>query len=203
VLSLKYYSAPDIQIANPYKERVAIIGMIQEGKTNFLKWLLNICPVRYTVFDTLGQVKRGFTPLKPDIQTVITPAFAQRQRVFEDTCKDVWNKGNQVFAIDEVSEFCSKWDLPDHLGVIVKMGGNRNVGLWITTQRVAQVHNDVLGGCKHHFIFRTYLPQDVEWYSKVVPKDIILMSKDLPPYHFIYYQLGHEPQVFKPVKDMG
>jgi DNA helicase HerA-like ATPase len=176
--------------------------MIQEGKTNFLKWLLSICPVRYTVFDTLGQVRKGFNPVKPDIQQVITPRFDQRLRIFEQTCNDVWNKGNQVFAIDEISEFCSKWELPDHLGRIIKMGGNRNIGVWVTTQRVAQVHNDVLAGCKHHFIFRTYLPQDVEWYSKVVPKDIILMAKDLPQWHFIYYQLGKEPQVFKPVKEM-
>jgi hypothetical protein len=30
-----------------------------------------------------------------------------------------------------------------------------------------------------------------------------LQSRDLPPYHFIYYQLGREPQIFKPVKDMN
>jgi hypothetical protein len=192
----------DIRITNPFKERVAIIGMIQEGKTNLLKWLLSITPVPFLVFDTLGQVSKGFNPVKPDVQTVVKPVWAQRQAVFKETCHDVWNKGNMVFAIDEVSEFCTKWELPDHLGVIVKMGGNRNIGLWVTTQRVAMVHNDILAGCKHHFIFRTYLPQDIEWYSKVVPKDVILMAKDLPPYHFIYYQLGHEPQVFKPVKKM-
>jgi hypothetical protein len=199
---MKFYGMPDIRITNPFKERVAIIGMIQEGKTNLLKWLLSICPVPFLVFDTLGQVSKGFNPVKPDVQTVVKPPWAQRQEVFKQTCHEVWNKGNMVFAIDEVSEFCTKWELPDHLGVIVKMGGNRNIGLWVTTQRVAMVHNDILAGCKHHFIFRTYLPQDIEWYSKVVPKDVILMAKDLPPYHFIYYQLGHEPQVFKPVKKM-
>lgn len=200
---MKYYGMPDIHITNPFKERVAVVGMIQEGKSNFLKWLLALCQVRYTVFDTLGVIRRNFAPLNPDTQTVITPPFYQRQRIFQETCHNVWNKGNQIFAIDEVSEFCTKWVLPDDLGQIIKMGGNRNIGVWVTTQRVAQVHNDVLSGVKHHFIFRTYLPQDLEWYSKVVPKEIIVMAKDLPKYHFIYYELGHEPQVFKPVKDMG
>lgn len=196
-------SRPAIQFLNPLKERVAIIGMVQEGKTNFLKWLLTITLNRYTVFDTLGQVSMGnFTPLKPDIQKIIKPPFHQRIPIFQQTCKQVWKEGNQIFAIDEISEFCTKWEILPELDIIVKMGGNRNIGMWFTTQRVAQVHNNILGNCKHHFIFRTFLPQDVEWYSKFVPKEIILQSKDLPPYHFIYYQLGRDPQIFKPVKNM-
>lgn len=194
---------PSIQFLNPYKERVIIVGMVQEGKTNFLKWLLSQCLIRYTVFDTLGMVRRGgFQPLKPDIQTVVTPPFQNRLPAFKETCKEVWKKGNQIFCIDEVSEFCTKWEIDDELDLVVKMGGNRNIGMWMTTQRVAQVHNNLLANCKHHFIFRTYLPQDLEWYSKVVPKEVILMSKDLPQYYFIYYELGKTPQAFKPVKKM-
>lgn len=176
--------------------------MRQEGKTNLLKWLLNSCPNRYTVFDTLGQVSRGFQPLKPDIQRIVTPSWAQHYSLFLKTCEEVWKEGNQIFAIDEVSQYTTKWEMPDQLKRLISMGGNRNIALWITTQRVAQVHNDLLANIKHHFIFRTFLPQDIEWYSKFVPKDIILMSKDLPRFHFIYYKLGGEPQIFKPVKLM-
>jgi hypothetical protein len=193
---------PLIQFANPMKDCIDIIGMRQEGKTNLLKWLLNQCPNAYVCFDTLGQVGKGFKPLKPDIQTVFRPSWDRRFIDFDCMCKDVWKRGNLIFAIDEVSVFCNKWEMPEPLSRLISMGGNRNIAVWITTQRVAQVHNNILANCQYHFIYRTYLPQDIEWYSKVVPKEIILMSKDLPRFHFIYYQLGREPIVCKPVKLM-
>jgi len=196
------YLTPEIFIADPLKDCCAAIGMRQEGKTNLMKWLLNSCPNSYTVFDTVGQVRKGLNPLKPDVQRIITPTWAQRVPLFLKTCEDVWKQGNQIFVIDEVHQFTTKWEMPEPLSRLISIGGNRNIALWLTSQRVAQVHNDLLANIKHHFIFRTFLPQDVEWYSKFVPKDIILMSKDLPKYHFIYYQLGHEPKIFKPVKLM-
>jgi len=196
------YGKPLIQFANPLKDCVAIIGMRQEGKTNLLKWLLNSTRNPYTVFDTLGQVSKGFKPLDPKTQKIFHPSWDRRYIDFDQTCKDVWKEGNQILAIDEVSVFCNKWEMPEPLNRLISMGGNRNIAVWITTQRVAQVHNNILANCQYHFIFRTYLPQDIEWYSKFVPKEIILMSKDLPRYHFIYYQLGREPVICKPVKLM-
>jgi hypothetical protein len=191
---------PTIYFQNPYKDCVAIIGMRQEGKTNLLKWLLRNTTNRYVVFDSLGQVSVGFKPLRPKTQKVIIPEWSRREEIFDAVCLDVWRRGNLIFAVDEVSLFCSKWDMPEPLNRLISMGGNRNIAIWITTQRVAQVHNNILANCQYHFIFRTYLPNDVEWYSKVVPRNVILMSKDLPRYHFIYYKLGEKPVVMKPVK---
>jgi hypothetical protein len=193
---------PSIYFEQPLKECIAIMGMRQEGKTNLLKWLLNSTPLKYTAFDTLGQIG-NFKPLNPKIQRIVKPkSWSLRLPSFLKTCQEVWKEGNQIYAIDEVSQFCSKWEMPEPLKMICNMGGNRNIALWITSQRVAQVHNDLLANCKHHFIFRTYLPQDIDWYGKFVPKEIILMSKDLPPYHFIYYKLGSDPIIMKPVKLM-
>lgn len=199
-----YHGMPDIHITQPFKERIAIIGMVQEGKTNFLKWLMSQTTVRYTCFDSIGMVSHGgYQPLKPDIQKIVVPRFSTRHKEFDEVCMQVWKEGNQILIVDEVADNCTKWEIPEPFNLIVTKGGNRNIGLWITTQRPAQVHNNILAGCKHHIIFRTYLPQDVEWYSKIVPKEIILLSKDLAPYHFIYYKLGGQPEFFKPVKDMG
>jgi hypothetical protein len=177
--------------------------MGQEGKTNFLKWLLKRNPNPYTVFDTLGVVSRGFSPLRPDIQTIYKPHYRSRVAEFNKVCHEVFNRGNQIFGIDEVHNFTTKKTIEPELEPIINMGGNRNIAFWITSRRVQQVHNDILSQCKHHFIFRTYLPQDLDWYSQVVPKDIILMSKGLPQYHFIYYKLGREPIIMKPVEFMG
>ena len=194
---------PDIFFSNPFKENVAIIGMGQEGKTNFLKWLLKWNPNPYICFDTLGVVSRGFQPTRPKTQTIIKPVYRNRIAEFNKVCHDAFTRGNMIFAIDEVHNFTTKKTMEPELNPIINMGGNRNIAFWVTSRRVQQVHNDILSQCRHHFIFRTYLPQDLDWYSQVVPKDIILMSKDLPPYHYIYYKLGSEPIIKKPVEDMG
>lgn len=200
---MKYYGEPSIHIINPFKENLCIVGMGQDGKTNFLKWLLSITRSPYTLFDSIGVVSRNFKPLNPETQKVVKPANAsQRERLFLETCHEVWAAGNQIFAVDEMSMHQTKWVMPPELDTLINQGGNRNVGYWFTTRRIAQIHNDIIASAHHHVIFRTYLPQDVEWYCKVVPKDVILMSQKLPKYHFIYYQLGGESQVFKPCKDM-
>lgn len=192
----------DIKFLNPFKECVAIVGTRQEGKSNLLKYLLWLLTLPYTCFDTMGVVGKNFEPRDPETQRIIKPRFAKKEPAFSQACKDVWNQGNLIFAIEEVGCYCSKHVLPAELDSLINQGGNRNIALWVTTRRVAEVHNDIIANCQHHFIFRTYLPQDVEWYSKVVPKDIIAQSKELPKYHFIYYQLGGEPRIIKPVKDM-
>lgn len=191
---------PDIQFVNPLKENVCIVGMGQEGKSNLLSWLLSINQNSYTLFNTVNALK--FNPLRPEKQKIITPNYRQRVPIFLKICNEVWKQENQILAVDEIHNFSTKWQISEELGQIVNMGGNHSISIWFTTRRVSQVHNDLLSQCKHHFIFRTYLPQDLEWYGKVVPKDIILMSRDLPPYHFIYYKLGREPIIMKPVKDM-
>lgn len=189
-----------ITFDNPLKECVLIVGMRQEGKTNLLAYLLSQCKVKYKCFDTMGIITNAnFQPLKPKFQTIIKPIFAIKENYFIEICKNVWKEGNQIFAIEEIGQFCTKHYKVPELDSLINLGGNRNIALWFTTRRVAEVHNDVIANCQHHFIFRTYLPQDVEWYAGVVPKSVIEMSKNLPKYHFIYYQIGHEPKIFQPV----
>lgn len=199
-------SEPPIMISQPYKDCVLITGMRQDGKTNLLKWLLSQCgrEVNYTVFDTMGVVSRGFTPLNPEKQKIVKGRYDYQASEFSKTCKEVWKAGNQIFAVEEVQEFCTKHQFYEpQLKDLMNLGGNREIALWFTTRRVAEVHNDIIANIQHHFIFRLYLPQDKEWFSKFVPKEIIEQSQSLPPYHFIYYRVGRDPQVMKPVKFMG
>jgi len=178
---MPYYQT-SIQILNPLKECVCIVGMRQEGKTTLLKWLMHYLENNYTAFDTLGAIG-NFKPRYPDRQKIIKPRYSLSEPMFIKTCKQVWKEGNQVFIVDEIGKFCSKHTIPPELGDLVDLGGNRNISIWFTTRRVAEVHK-----------------QDVEWYSQFIPKEIILMSKTLPKHWFIYYQVGSEPIICKPVK---
>jgi len=178
--------------------------MGQEGKTNLMAVLLDNCRVPYTLFDTLGILTyNGFKPLNPKTQKIIMPRRAiEREPLFSKACRQVWNEGNQIFAVDEMSIHQSKHFLPLDLDTVINQGGNRNIAYWFTTRRVAQIHNDILGSAHHHFIFRTYLPVDVEWYRQFIPETVIRMAQDLPKFHFIYYRLGSEAKVFQPVKKL-
>lgn len=192
-----------IHFENPFKECVLIVGVRQEGKSNLFAWLLNMCIVPLVVFDTMGVISKSkWRPTRPKTQRIVKPSWGTKTPLFLSTCNEVWEQGNVIFAIEEISAHCTKHKMPPELDSLINLGGNRNIGMWFTTRRVAEVHNDIIANCQHHFIFRTYLPQDVEWYSGVVPRNVIEMSKNLPKYHFIYYKLGEKPVLFKPVKKM-
>lgn len=191
-----------IEIARPLKDCLFIAGMRQEGKTNLLANLLNSTFNPYTLFDTMGVfTKARFKPLKPDIQRIVKPAFSMKESVFKQTCNEVWNEGNQIFAIEEVGQFCSPHFLPPELDSLVNLGGNRNIALWVTTRRVSEVHGDIIGNCHYHFIFKVYLPRDVDYYKSYIG-NVVEMAKDIPKFHFIYYKLGGMAKLYKPVKKL-
>ena len=209
---------PRIYIQNPYKERVNIVGMVQSGKTNLLLWLLKSVRVPYILFDPLNVVKRaeqsGWQPLDPATQQIVSPAWNDIAAEFNRVALEVWNKGNMILIVDEIALegtdekgrpkpfFCNKYWKQPVLSRICNQGGNRNISLWGTSQRAAQVHNDILANSMHHFIFRLYLPQDIEWMSKVIPRTIAENTQNLQQYSFVYYQLGSKAAIFNPIKRM-
>ena len=196
---------PTIHFSNPFKERVLFTGMPQEGKSNALAYFLSITRNPWIMFNTLNLPLFNNLPrLNPRMQRVISPhSEAERLPLFKKICRAAYLQGNVLFAVDEAHEFCTKYEIePEHKTLLLE-GGNRNVGHFAATQSIADINNKIIRSSRHHLIFRTFMPQDVDWYGKFVPKDYILMSKDLPQYWFIYYRLGGTPQIMKPLKKMG
>lgn len=185
-----------IQVDNPYKERIFIYGMIQQGKTVLAKYLVqqyDLQGIHTVVLDTVHNHK--YTLKHGEI---VKPPFARKEELFLTLCQDIWKKGNTVFVIEEIDQFCTPQYLPPELDSIIQMGANRNISLIATTRRVAEVHGSVVGNCLHHFIFKAFLPRDLEYYQKYVGK-IVWQAKDLAPFHFIYYKVGGSPQICQPI----
>jgi acetone carboxylase gamma subunit len=212
-------STPSIHITNPFKEKQFYIGMSQEGKTNLLCYHLSTSTLPFTLYDTVGAASRKFKPLNPKTQKIIDPTRlypsnysmtnpqrieikTKRLQLFEATCNRVLDEGNQLFIVDETQEFCTKRTINPAFGDVIQLGGNENVGFMGTSQFIRDVNNDILGNTKHFFIFRTFLKPDVDWLGAFIPKETILMSKDLEPHGYIYYKLGGTPQIGSPVKKM-
>jgi len=197
---------PDILITNPFKENQFYLGIRQEGKTNLLAYHLSLMRCPFTVWDEVGALSRMFKPLIPRMQKIVCPpdtiSRAGKTALFWRTCRQVMNEGNQIFVVDEVHQYCTKRQIDFELERVVTLGGNVNVGFIGTSQTIRQVHNTILGNTRHFWILRTFLKPDVDWLSAFVPKEYVLMSRDLPPHGYIYYPLGGRPLVCKAVKKM-
>ena len=193
-----------IRISNPYTELIGIVGMRQTGKTTLLAYLLKNLKARYICFDTLGVLTRhGFTPSNQKSQKVFFPNFQLRQQQLFKMIRKYWDgEGKIIFAIDEINMYQTKYQIPTELDVLVSLGGNKDMSLIWTSRRVAEVHNNIIANTTHHFIFKTFLPTDVDWYSQFIPKDVILLSKNLLDYHFIYYRIGSDPIICKPIPNI-
>lgn len=193
-----------VQIEEPFKDCIAVIGMRQSGKTFLISnFLLKSNPHTTYIIDPLGAISKSYKP-RPN-QVIIRPKwnvlpdFKTRVAWLESVLEEIWKRGNCIVVIDEIHLFCTKYILPPKLANLVNQGGNKNIAIWFSSQRVSQVHNDVLAACKHHFIFKLYLPQDKKWYADVVTPEVVEQATKLQKYHFIYYKLGETPEEFDPI----
>jgi len=182
--------------------------MRQEGKTNLLCYHLSLTRCPFTLWDEIGAVSRILKPLNPKTQRIINPNFyttdkTKKRSMFHQICQRVMLEGNQLFIVDEVHQYCTKRTLDPELEKVVTLGGNKNIGFIGTTQTVRQVHNTILGNTRHFWIMRTFLKPDVNWISFFIPKETVLMSKDLPPHGYIYYPLGGKALLGSAVKKMS
>lgn len=178
-----------------------VYGLRQKGKTTFLQVLIKHYSdrgIRVVVFDTMHN--HNILKELPHVQ-VIQPKYGQKKQVMEQVARKVFNEGNLVFVIEEVDQYCTAQLLPDYLDSLINLGGNRNIALIMTSRRMAKVHNDLVGNCDYHFLFQSFLPQDLSYYDDYIGK-VAWECKNLPDYHFIYYKLGEEPVFCRPVKPL-
>lgn len=212
-------SAPAIHIQRPLKECVSLTGQRQSGKTKALEWLLKCDQNPTFIFDTLGvisyDIAKGNLKLYPNQRVfnpnwITIPDYKARLNVFLPWCDMVWRHGNCIAVVEEWHLFNNKKDdLPLQFGNLFNQGGNRNIAVRGTSQRPAQVHNDVLSACSHHFVFKMSMPADLDWMCRVVDKKYIkgdpndqkaMCVRKMPPYHFLYYNtITDQADFFSPI----
>jgi len=212
-------SEPDIRIKNAFKEKQFYVGITQTGKTNALCYHLSRATIPYTVWDETGTISRLLRPFNPRTQRIIRPpVFPKLQYItkkeakerqdkkleaFDSLCHKVMSEGNQIFVVDEVHTFCTKRSISYEFNELITKGGNLDVGFIGTSQSVAQVSNIILGNTLHFWIFKTAVPNDIEWLGKFIDKKIVEQSQFLPDYAYIYYKLGGKAEKYAPVPNMS
>ena len=188
-----------IYIQKPYDENVAFIGMGGRGKTNAIAYFLYqmaLRKVRWILFD--GSCNHRWPA--PEGCQIIHPPKYKGLETFLTVCRKVTEIGNLILAIEEIEEFETPQQMPPELEEIINRGRARyHIAYWWTSRRPAEVHGSIIGNSDHHMIFQTFHPRDIEYYKKYVG-DLIENAKNLPPYHFLYYHVGSQPVVMRPVK---
>lgn len=190
-------SVVEVNIDRPYKQCAQWYGMRQSGKTNLLKYILLRTHVNWILIDTLHQ--HNWNHLQPKRQRILKPSDTDFMKFLDQIIEEKWKSGNCVIAVEELDAYQTVNGISPSLKKLINWGGNRNLSLWYTVRRLADVHKDIVANTEHHFIFRAYVPNDIEYYRKFVGK-VADYARDLRPYHFIYYRVGGTPQFCRPVK---
>ena len=195
-------SVVDIQIRKPYQERCIFYGVVGSGKSNLMAYMLQRLRAKYILIDVEGV--HNWKPLDPKRQIIIHGKRGMdRQALLMKVLRKVMNEKYYIVAVEGIDAFQTCRWLPDQLRDFVQYGRNYEWGrssYWVTCRRLADVHNDIVANCDHHFIFKSFEPNDVHnYYRKYLGKEVALRIQRLPDYHFYYWKLGRSPQLSKPV----
>ena len=192
-----------IHIKKPYQERCIFYGMVGTGKSNGMALMLQRTTSKFILIDVEGV--HNWKPLKPDRQTILHPARGvDRQALLTRVLNKVMNEKYYILAVEGIDNFQTCRWMPPVLTDFVQYGRNYKWGrssYWVTCRRLADVHNDIVANCDHHFIFRAFEPNDIHnYYRRYLGKEVAEKIQDLPDYHFYYWKLGQKPQLCSPVR---
>ena len=196
-------SVVDIRIRKPYQERCIWYGMVGTGKSNAMARMLQVTKAKYILIDMEG-VHR-WPPLDPKRQTILHPKRGtDKQALLMNVLRKVMNEKYYILAVEGIDAFSTRYWMPEELKDFVQYGRNYEWGrssYWVSCRRLADVHNDIVANADHHFIFRSFEPNDVHnYYRKYLGKEVAMKLQNLPDYHFFYWNPPHSPQLCSPVK---
>lgn len=182
-------------------DKVMIVGFTGMGKTYLMRHLIRqflAQKVKVIVYDSEHQ----HGDLAREGALVYTPKTTDTSE-FDKLCGVVWSKyPNSILAVESIDFYA----LPSDIGMVrtpnfkklVHWGrGSKGIGLILTSRRIASVHKDPCSQCKHWYIFRTFLPNDVDYMKKfvgVTAKKAI----DLDDFYFLYWSKG-QSQICSPI----
>lgn len=196
-------SVVNIRIGKPYQETVGLYGMRGKGKSNAMAYLLQRTKAKYILIDVEGV--HHWKPLSPDRQLILHPSKnVDRQALLMNVLRKVTEEKYYIVAVEGIDAFQTCYWMPQELRDFVQYGRNYKWGrssYWVTFRRSADVHKDILGNIDHHFIFRSFEPNDVtNYYRRYLGKEVAKRLQSLPDYHFYYWRPPHSPVLSRPVK---
>ena len=192
-----------IHIKKPYQECCGFYGMKGKGKSNCMARMLQRTTSKYILVDI--EHAHHWKPLRPERQTILHPKRGtDKQGLLMRVLSKVMNEKYYILAVEGIDAFQTCHWMPEKLKDFVNFGRNYEWGrssYWVTFRRSADVHKDILGNIDHHFIFRSFEPNDVNnYYRRYLGKEVAVKLQGLPDYHFYYWKVGRKAELSRPVK---
>lgn len=168
---------------------IVISGERGTGKSTLAMYFARMFP-RYVVYDALGEYQeKGF-------ENVYIPGSSESYE-FERFCKACWEVENIMVVIDEAETFMPEGrNFPEHAFKIVMQGRHRNIGMIVTTKRIAELKKTIVSQAKYVILFRHFLRNDID-YIRSFAGDRAYELKDLKDFRFMVYSLGQMSGPFK------
>lgn len=175
-----------------------ILGKRGSGKSYFLKHMLRDCS-RFLVYDTLGEYEDGVVfqdrqmlfdfwkeRLDDDLRLIYQPL--QPEEEFDYICNLVYESGNMIFAAEEIDKFCRPNGISLPFANVIQRGRHRDIAFVGVSQRPFGINRIISSQAKEIYTFQQSEPRDLEYLSMFIGKDLTEKVRNLPPYHFLYWQ---------------
>ncbi len=102
-----------------------------------------------------------------------------------------------MVVVDEAETFMPEGkNFPEHAFKIVMQGRHKNIGMIVTTKRIAELKKTIVSQAKYVIMFRHFLKNDVD-YIRSFAGDKAFGLKDLHDYRFMIYSLGQMSGPYK------
>jgi DNA helicase HerA-like ATPase len=143
-------------------------GRTGSGKTTLARSLLRSCNVPYAVLDPKhryrdGDVKitRRFQKKLPEQIIRVDPLGGDAELgLWDEVIYDIWKDGDRIIYVDEATLITPPRSVLPELGRAIRTGRERNVAVWVGTQRPKDIPSVVFTEAEHFFLFRLQWEDD-------------------------------------------
>lgn len=181
------------------RQIVVLLGQTGSGKSYRLREIIRAAP-RVVIYDTLAhpdydefhrissfpELCRFLASNPPVFRVAYTwdGESVDQEEDFDRVCRAVYLCRNLVFAVEEVSEFCSPSFLPRPLRRIVALGRHPGISFYCTSQVPSQVHSLIRSQASRIISFTQIEPVHLAWCRAVMGEWANALP-ELPRHHAV------------------
>lgn len=182
-------------------DRACFFGRTGSGKTTLARSLLHSCNLPYAVLDPKHRyrdegvkVTHGFNrKLREQIIRVDPLGGAEELELWDEVIYSIWKHGDTIIYADEATLLTPPRSILPELGRAIRTGRERNVGVWIGSQRPKDIPSVVFTEAEHFFLFRLQWEADRTKVSSFTspyldrPYAAMLREGRIAKHDFMYY----------------
>ncbi len=191
---------------SPNRNKIAgIIGTKGTGKSSLSETIFRKRQ-RAVVFDTMGEYdygfcvseRRAFLRYLRENENFRVCYLPLEEEDFSFISKAVRLKGNLLFIVEEISQYCSANSTDPEFSRCIQLGRHANLDIAYTGQRFADISRRVTSQTDIFYFFRVSEPRDLEAISARFGNEIAEQVSSMPNLQYIRLEVGKVDQHVEP-----